>query len=133
MADALSFDTTFLIDIQREHRAGMKGPAHALVEAEADSGFWLSAVALGEFAAGFPRDDHPVLSEVRRHFRIVPIDEDVALVYRRLFRVLKEQGALIGGNDLWIAAAAIHCGTPLATRNVDEFRRVPGLRIVAYA
>jgi tRNA(fMet)-specific endonuclease VapC len=132
MAESLSFDTTFLIDFQRERRQGIEGKAHDLAKAHAETEYLLSAVALGEFAAGFTKEDEAVLVEVRRRFRIVPIDEAVAMVYRGLFRDLKEAGGLIGVNDLWIAATAIHSGSPLATRNTGEFARVPGLRIVHY-
>ena len=132
MAESLSFDTTFLTDFQRERRQGTEGKAHALAEAHADSEFLLSAAALGEFAAGFEKDDATVLTEIRRRFRIIPIDEAVAMVYRSIVRELRERGELIGANHLWIAAAAILSDSPLATRNTAEFARVPGLRIVHY-
>ena len=132
MAERISFDTTFLIDLQRERRRGIEAAAHALAEARGDAEFCLSATALGEFAAGFSREEDAVLTEVRRRFRIVPIDEGVSLVYRRIYRALKARGELIGANDLWIAAASIHCQSPLATRNINEFRRIPDLSVLPY-
>jgi tRNA(fMet)-specific endonuclease VapC len=34
-----------------------------------------------------------------------------------------------GGNDMMIASIALAADLALATRNVDEFRRVPGLTV----
>ena len=39
---------------------------------------------------------------------------------------------LIGTNDLWIAATAVVFDLPLVSRNVVEFRRVPGLHVLSY-
>ncbi len=35
-------------------------------------------------------------------------------------------------NDLWIAACAMQHAMPVVTRNVHEFSRIPGLRLVTY-
>ena len=40
---------------------------------------------------------------------------------------------MIGGNDLWIAAAAVAHKVPLVTRNARHYRRVPGLEVAGYA
>jgi predicted nucleic acid-binding protein len=39
---------------------------------------------------------------------------------------------LIGSNDLWIAATALAYGMPVVTHNVEHYRRVPGLEVMAY-
>lgn len=132
MAGRLSFDTTFLIDFQRERAGGAGGPAYRFAEENADAEFLLSAVALGEFAAGFADESSPVLTEVRRRFCLVVIDEAVALHYRKVYRALHATGRPIGANDLWIAAAALATDTPLVSRNAQEFARVPDLRAVGY-
>ncbi len=43
---------------------------------------------------------------------------------------LEAQGCLIGPTDTLIAATALRHGLALVTRNVREFSRVPGLRVV---
>ncbi len=60
---------------------------------------------------------------------IVPFDLDAAHVYGELRAGLHRQGTLIGSLDMLIAAHALSLGVPLATNNLREFRRVPGLRI----
>ncbi len=40
------------------------------------------------------------------------------------------EGTPSGPNDLWIAAQAVARGYAVATANVREFARVPGLRVI---
>lgn len=129
--EALIFDTTFLIDFQRE-RAGSRGGAHAFLEAHAEALAYLPVTAYGEFAEGFPdRTDAAFLSIVES-FELLPVTRNVADVYASLARTLRTRGQLIGSNDLWIAAAALEKDWTLVTRNVTEFARVPGLKIRGY-
>lgn len=60
MAGRVAFDTTFLIDLQRERSRGMPdGPAHRFLAADPDLELHLSATALGGFAEGFADADDP--------------------------------------------------------------------------
>jgi len=59
----------------------------------------------------------------------VELTEEVAERYARLRAELEGCGAVIGGNDLWIAATALAHGATLVTNNTGEFSRVPGLTI----
>jgi len=45
---------------------------------------------------------------------------------------LKENGLLIGSNDLWIAATALAYRMPVVTGNVEHYRRVPDLQVESY-
>lgn len=128
----LSFDTTFLIDLHREMATQQPGPASRFLSKRLDAMLTLSAVALGEFAAGFADPASPWLLEARRRFVILPVGEPVSLVYREVFRALKKKGRLIGGNDLWIGCTAVAHQVPLVTRNGNKFRRIPGLQVVSY-
>ncbi|GMV04997.1 MAG: hypothetical protein AMXMBFR53_12770 [Gemmatimonadota bacterium] len=132
MAGRVAFDTTFLVDLQRERRGGPGGPAHGFLEADPELELFLAATALGEFAEGFEDPDDPVLRVVRELHVLLPIDEETALVYGRITSALRRRGKLIGTNDLWIAAASIRHGIPLVTANVAEFTRVDGLEIRPY-
>jgi len=132
VAGRLSLDTSFLIDLQRERTAGAAGPAQALLERDPDVELFLSTVALGEFAEGFEDPDHPVLRMVRELHVLLPVDEQTALAYGRITRRLRADGRLIGSNDLWIAAASVRHGLPLATADAAGFGRVEDLELVVY-
>lgn len=60
---------------------------------------------------------------------VLPLDEDVALHYAEIRADLKRRGALIGANDLFIAAHARALGLTLVTNNTTEFLRVGGLDV----
>ena len=128
----LSFDTTFLIDLHRDIGSQKAGPATRFLSQNPDAVLMLSVIALGEFAAGFEDLGSPWLLEVRRRFSILPVNEQVSLVYGEVFRTLKRKGHLIGANDLWIGSTAIAAGMPLVTRNGKDFRRMPGLQVMTY-
>lgn len=54
---------------------------------------------------------------------------DAALHYAEIRADLKKRGAMIGANDLFIAAHARAEGVTLVTNNTAEFGRVRGLKI----
>ena len=47
----------------------------------------------------------------------------------QLWADLAAQGQLIEAHDLWIASACLSHGLTLVTRNLREFRRVPGFEV----
>lgn len=65
-------------------------------------------------------------------FTVLPWTEDVSWRYGRLVRYLRDNGMLVGSDDLWIAATALVHDMPLVTRNDEEFGRVPGLDVLGY-
>jgi len=133
MVERLSVDTTFLIDLQRERRATQTdGPAHEFLRQERGAELYLSTVALGEFAEGFPSPQDPVVLSVRQHHVLLPVDEESSLLYAATARAMRRQGILIGTNDLWIGCSSLRHGLPLLTANVSEFRRIEGLTVIAY-
>ncbi len=58
---------------------------------------------------------------------ILPFEESDAAIAGDLRAALEANGTAIGPYDLLIAAQALRTGTTLATANVAEFARVPGL------
>lgn len=76
---------------------------------------------------------HAFVEHVLAGFEPIPITEPVARVHAEVWAQLAAQGAVIGAHDLWIAATALTHGLAVATRNIRDFARVPGLRIVASA
>ncbi len=131
MAAGLILETTFLVDLEREAASG-PGPAHAFLQRHPDRPLHLTFTVAGELAAGPTMDDRDRWEEFLDPFTVLPWTPDVAWRYGRTFRYLRAQGLLIGSNDLWIAATALAEGMPVVTRNLDEYRRVPGLDVMSY-
>ena len=127
----LIFDTTFLIDFQRERKVA-RGGAHSFLEAHADAIAFLPITAYGEFAEGFANRTDPAFLSVVESFELLPVTRQVANTYAKITRDLRSKGLLIGANDLWIAASAIEHKHPLVTRNTLDFSRIPGLELRFY-
>ena len=58
---------------------------------------------------------------------ILSIDLETARSHSQLWAELAQQGNMIGGHDSWLAATCLAHGLRLATSNLREFKRVPGL------
>ena len=131
--ERLALDTTFLIDLQNERRGrGQSRGAVAFLRDHPDTELLLPVVALGEYLEGF---EDPTSVEARAlvaPLRLLNVTTEVARLYATTARALRTAGRLIGSNDLWIGCTARASSLPIITRNVDEFRRVPGLDVVSY-
>lgn len=60
---------------------------------------------------------------------VLALEPPADRVYGELRYYLAKQGTLIGANDLLIAAHTIAADLTLITANIEEFERVPGLRM----
>ena len=93
----------------------------------------ISAITAAELAVG--RQLNPsernrrVVERALESLVVAPFDRVAADVYGELRAELQRRGTLIGPHDMLIAAHAISLDIPLATNNLREFRRVPGLRV----
>lgn len=132
MDDALILETTFLVDLEREALAAAPGPAHAFLEANPDQRLCITLTTAGELACGPRVGDRDAWQTLVRRFRVLAPDLEACWIYGQTFRYLSDNGILVGANDLWIAAAALAHGLPVVTRDASHFRRVPGLRVMAY-
>lgn len=132
MGRALILESTFLIDLERAHHRGVEGPAVAFLEANHDARLYLPFVVAGEMASGISMRDRARWEAFLAPFYVLPSTPDVSWHYGRAYRHLRDNGNLIGANDLWIAATGLAYEMPVVTRNVDHFRRVPGLDVESY-
>ena len=71
--------------------------------------------------------DAAALAAFLPYVEVRDLDEDAALHYAEVRADLKKRGAMIGANDLFIAAHARALGLTLVTNNTAEFERVKGL------
>ena len=132
MVRQLIVETTFLIDLEREHDRGRLGPAISFLEANEHARLYLPVTVAGEMAAGMSLRDRARWESFLAPFFVLPSTPDVSWHYGQACRHLRDNGALIGANDLWIAATALAYGMPVVTDNASHFRRVPHLDVETY-
>jgi predicted nucleic acid-binding protein len=101
---------------------------------------FISAVTVSELLMGVHRAD----SEARRKRRsefvetilagVSVLDFTIAVARRHaeVYGELSRHGQLIGAHDMIIAATALYHNLSLLTDNVEEFRRIAGLRVVPF-
>ena len=59
-------------------------------------------------------------------------DARFAALYGRVLASVQRSGGRVAAMDLLIATAALVEDAPLITRNVKDFSRIPGLRVLRY-
>ncbi len=62
-------------------------------------------------------------------FEIIPFGDTEAEIYSEIRSELEKKGKPIGPNDLLIAASVISGNGTLITNNVNEFKRIPSLKV----
>lgn len=107
----------------------------AHLERHAPSALRVSAVTLGELRFGIAKSTQPRrattnLNLLMAKVGVVAYDEKAAGRYGELRALLESRGVPIGPLDTLIAAHALSQRWTLATHNIREFRRVPGLAVV---
>lgn len=125
-------DTSVFIALERQQlNLGL------LARSFPDERIALAAITASELLAGIYHAD----TEQRRHRRqtfverirstlpVIPFDVPIARVYARLLVDLRKSGQTIGAHDLQIAATALSDGFEVATHNMRDFSRVPGLGV----
>lgn len=132
MGQSLILETTFLVDYERENNRGTPGAAVAFLETHEDARLYVTFTVAGELAAGASLEERARWEEFLAPFFVLASNPDVSWHYGHAYRYLQENGLLIGANDLWIAATGLAYRMPIVTRNVQHYRRVPGLRVEGY-
>jgi tRNA(fMet)-specific endonuclease VapC len=134
----MHLDTSFLIDLLRESARGRPGPALDFIEAVDDrETIGVSVHVLCELLAGVelsrnPKQEIRDVTHLSGAIEIAYPDERFAPAYGRLLASMQRMGSKVATMDLLIATAAVLDDAPLVTRNVKDFSRVPGLRLLRY-
>jgi tRNA(fMet)-specific endonuclease VapC len=79
------------------------------------------------------RQDEAALEAFLRHVEVLDFPDEASTDYAKIRADLKSRGAMIGANDLLIAAHARSQNVTLITNNTREFRRVRNLSIDNWA
>lgn len=132
MAQDLILETTFLVDLEREQHPRDVGPALRFLERNRNARLHLTQTIAGELAAGKSLSEREAWESFVAPFRVLRCTLEACWLFGKTYRHLQRSDQLIGTNDLWIAATALAHGLPVVTANVEHFRRVPELDVVAY-
>lgn len=94
----------------------------------------ISSITMAELEYGAcnssrPEQNRLALMTFLARIEVVPFGADAAREYGDIRADLTRRGALIGANDLLIAAHARALGLTLVTNNCREFDRVEGLKV----
>jgi len=134
----LHLDTSFLIDLERETSQDKPGRAIDFLEAlDPAEVLAVSVHALCELRSGAERtrkalETHEALDRLVSGLLVVYPDDRFAPAYARLLAAIRQSRRDVATMDLLIATAATLDDAPLVTRNVKDFSRVPGLRVLRY-
>lgn len=135
----IHFDTSFLVDVLRERRRGVNGPARQLLEGlPDDEEGCLSVYALCELLVGVAlapdatRERGRVERLVGAMSVVLPDEEQFPDTYARLLTDLQRRGSRVATTDLLIGTAAVLATAPLVTRNPSHFRPIAGLDVHTY-
>lgn len=97
----------------------------------------MSVVTLSELLMGVERADESrrpgrqaLVERLVQVVKPIPFDARAARLHARLSAQLASRGESVGAHDLLIAASAVSLGWSVATLNVREFQRVPGLVVL---
>jgi tRNA(fMet)-specific endonuclease VapC len=101
----------------------------------------IAAITASELLHGVARaTDHARKTQREKHVEqilssvlIEPFGLTQARVHAQIWANLASRGEMIGSHDLLIAATAVAGSHDLATLNIQEFRRVKGLRVIDVA
>jgi tRNA(fMet)-specific endonuclease VapC len=65
-------------------------------------------------------------------FQTIPLTTEIAEESSRVQAQMQQRGQILGINDLYIASTALTLKLALVTRNDQDFKRIPGLRVETY-
>ena len=127
---------TFLLDtdissyiMKRSHDVVLKRLQRVRVGDVGISAITKSELEFGVELSPWRQQDRAALDEYLRYVEVLDYPGDAARHYAQIRAALKTKGAMIGANDLFIAAHARCLGLTLVTNNTREFGRVTGLTL----
>lgn len=134
----IHLDSSFLVDLAREIAHERPGAAFELIESLdtrellAASVFVVCELRGGAELSKRPLVEHEKVDAALSNLMVVYPDQRFASVYGRLLGATKGRGQTVKDMDLLIATSALVDDASLVTKNVKDFSRVPGLRVIGY-
>jgi tRNA(fMet)-specific endonuclease VapC len=126
---AYLLDSEWIIDCL----TGQRGAIDTLLEL-APAGLATSVITYAELYEGVAAsrrraEDLERLEDFMSAIEILGVDLGVARIFGENRAQLRARGLLVDNFDLLIGATALRFDLVLLTRNVDDFRRIAGLRV----
>ena len=97
---------------------------------------FIPLIVIGELNAGFKAGNQPQVNQVLLsdflslpNLTILKLAEKTAEKYADIYIQLRQQGKLIGTNDMWIAATCLEHNLPLLTLD-HNFKNIRGLELL---
>jgi tRNA(fMet)-specific endonuclease VapC len=115
--------------MRRSHDAVLKGLAKVPVSDVCTSVITKSELLFGVEVSPKRRQDEAALAAFLGYVEVLDFPDKASSHYAKIRADLKARGAMIGANDLLIAAHARSLGLTLITNNTPEFGRVQNLSI----
>jgi tRNA(fMet)-specific endonuclease VapC len=134
----IHFDTAFLIDLEREWAREKPSAAFEFLEGLDDSEivavsvFGVAELRLGAELSRNPIKKHREIDELLEGWVVVSPGDSFASRFAREAAALRRSGDAVAMMDLMIGVAALLDDAPVVTRNVKDFSRIPGLRVLSY-
>ena len=131
-------DSSVLIDLFRESAKERPDGAFDVMESLDESEVLgvsvhvLCELRVGAELARKPLKEHEALDRLLGGLVVAYPDVRFPPMYARLLTAMQRNKQPIASMDLLIATAALIDDAPLITRNVKDFSRVPGLRVIGY-
>ncbi|HZK15170.1 MAG TPA: PIN domain-containing protein [Solirubrobacterales bacterium] len=127
---AVLIDTTVLVNAERR--------GQSLDQAVGDQERAISVITASELLHGVHRAQSGAVRARRSAFvehvisaiEPLPVTTAITRAHAAIWAELESDGNLIGAHDLWIAATALSHGMAVATANIRDFGRVPGISVV---
>lgn len=69
------------------------------------------------------------LEQFLEPFEVISFTEEMTYTYAEIRSTLEKKGQIIGPNDVLIASIVLFYSATLITHNVQEFKRIPALKI----
>jgi tRNA(fMet)-specific endonuclease VapC len=127
MEDLICLDTDIIID----HLKG-RGPGVELFEKVVKKGDPITTqITRFELLCGAKDSSEiDIIENCLSGFTIFQFDKNSSLIAAKVYRELKVKGHLIGIRDIMISGIVLANNLTLATKNISEFKRVRGLKLI---
>lgn len=117
---AILFDTSLLIEYVRKQ----KKEQTLFYRLSQENTLFISAITEYEFLVGRNLKNAAFTETLIQQLQVLTIDSRIARLAVDVHDSLKQKNKIIGTNDIFIAATALHFGIPIATLNHKHFSHI---------